>query len=152
MTSELWRYFQDVLRWSFIHRPEPLAAFVRGQAHSLDTAWDDIVYFREQWFLERCEDVLIPDYGASRGLVRHPRESTAQFRQRVVSAYAWHMLGGKVEGLPQILRFYGFEMLKIESLRDFQPSRWAEFQIGLKVPASQTEQEALLKDLDALIW
>ena len=150
--SEFWRYFKEVLRWPLIHTPGPLSALVQGQAHSLDGARDDIVYFREQWFPEQCEEVLIPGFGASRGLVRHPRENAAQFRQRVVNAYAWHMLGGKVEGLPQILKFYGFETLKIESLRDFQPSRWAEFQIGLKVPASQAEQESLLKDLDALVW
>lgn len=152
MASEFWRYFRDVLRWPLIHKPGPLAALVQGQARSLDETRDDIVYFREQWFPEHCEASLIPGYGTSRGLVRHPRENAAQFRQRVIKAYAWHMLGGKIEGLPQILRFYGFESLKIENLREYQPSRWAEFQLGLKTPASQAEQESLLKDLDALIW
>ncbi|WP_165064440.1 phage tail protein [Desulfovibrio sp. ZJ200] len=152
MASEFWRYFRDVLRWPLIHTPGPLSALVRGKAHSLDETRDDILYFRQQWFPEHCEDVLIPGFGTSRGLVRHVRENAAQFRRRVVNAYAWHMLGGKVQGLPQILRFYGFESLKIENLRDYQPSRWAEFQIGLKVPVSQAEQETLLNDLDALIW
>lgn len=184
--SEFWRYFRDILRWPLIHSPGPLSALVQGQAHSLDETRDDIVYFREQWFPEHCEEVLIPGFGTSRGLVRLSfvrrsrgddakrnesvsptlpaqggaraapaggfRESAAQFRSRVVNAWRWHMLGGKVEGLPEILKFYGFESLKIESLRDYQPSRWAEFQIGLKMPSSQKEQETLLNDLDALIW
>lgn len=152
MSSEFWRYFRDILLWPLIHNPGPLSALVQGQAHSLDAARDDIVYFRKQWFPAQSEDSLIPGYGTSRGLIRHPRENAEQFRTRVVNAWNWHILGGKVAGLPEILRFYGFEVLQIESLRDFQPSRWAEFQIGLKIPTSQKEQEALLADLDALIW
>lgn len=152
MPSEFWKYFHDVLRWPLIHKPGPLSALVQGQAHSLDETRDDVVYSREQWFPEHCENVLIPGYGTSRGLVRHPKENAAQFRTRVVNAWNWHMLGGKVEGLPEILRFYGFDAVRIESLREFQPSRWAEFQIGLKMPSGQKEQEALLNDLDALIW
>lgn len=152
MSSEFWRYFHDILRWPLIHNPGPLSALVRGQAASLDETRDDILYFRQQWFPEHCEDALIPGFGTSRGLTRHPRESAEQFRARVVNAWRWHLLGGKVEGLPEILRFYGFDAAQIESLRPFQPSRWAEFQIGLKVPANQAEQDALLADLDALVW
>lgn len=79
-------------------------------------------------------------------------ESAAQFRSRVINAWKWHLLGGKAEGLPEILRFYGFEILEIENLRSYQPSRWAEFQIGLKIPSDQSEQETLLVSLPALVW
>lgn len=150
--SEFWRYFKDVLRWPLIHRPGALAALVRGKAGFLDTSRDDIVYFRKQWFPEFCEDGLVPSFGNSRGLVRHPKENAEQFRQRVVHAFAWHLLGGKVEGLPQILKFYGFDIGEIVNMRDYSPERWAEFQIGLKTPASQKEQQAILDDLDMLIW
>lgn len=152
MASEFWRYFREILRWPLIHKPGPLAALVQGQARSLDETRDDIVYFREQWFPEHCEASFIPGYGTSRGLVRHPKESAEQFRTRVVNAWRWHLLGGKVEGLPEILKFYGFDVPTIDSLRAFQPSRWAEFQLGLKTPVTQEEQQALLEGLDTLIW
>lgn len=150
--SEFWRYFHDRLAWPLIHAPGPLAGLVRGLALSLDSARDDSVYFRRQWFPELCEAELVPDFGKSRGLVRHPKESAEAFRSRVVNAWRWHQLGGRTEGLPEILRFYGFEALRLESLRRYQPSRWAEFQIGLKTPATQAEQDALLADLDTLLW
>lgn len=150
--SEFWRYFHDRLAWPLIHAPGPLAGLVRGLALSLDSARDDSVYFRHQWFPKLCEAELVPDFGKSRGLVRHPKENAEAFRSRVVNAWRWHQLGGRTEGLPEILKFYGFEALRLESLRRYQPSRWAEFQIGLKTPATQAEQDALLADLDTLLW
>lgn len=152
MASEFWRYFRETLRWPLIHAPGPLAALVKGLAASLDETRDDILYFRRQWLPAHCEDALIPGYGTSRGLVRHPKESAGQFRARVVNAWRWHLLGGKVQGLPEILKFYGFDVPIIQSLRPFQPSRWAEFQLGLKTPVTQVEQQALLEGLDTLIW
>ena len=110
------------------------------------------MYFRRQWFPELCEADLVPDFGTGRGLVRHPKETAEQFRARVVGAFRWHRLGGKTEGLPEILKFYGFDALTVENLRIFQPSRWAEFQLGLRTPATQAEQDALLADLDTLLW
>ncbi len=149
--SEFWKYFHDRLAWPLIHAPGPLQGLARGAAHALDSARDDIVYFRRQWFPELCEAALVPGFGASRGLVRHPKETAEQFRARVVGAFRWHRLGGKTPGLPQILEFYGFSALSADSLRRFQPSRWAEFQIGLATPVTQEEQDALLADLDTLI-
>ena len=150
--SEFWKYFRDTLAWPLIHTPGPLSSVVRGAALALDRVRDDVVFFRRQWFPALCEPELVADHGQSRGLVRHPKETPDQFRARVVNAYRWHLLGGKTEGLPEILNFYGFNTLTIENLRRYQPSRWAEFQVGLKTPATQEAQEALLADLDALIW
>lgn len=152
MTSEFWRYFRETLRWPLIHAPGPLAALVKGLAVSLDEIRDDILYFRQQWFPARCEDALVPGYGTSRGLVRHPKESAAQFRARVVNAWRWHLLGGKVEGLPEILRFYGFEVLAVENMRQFAPTRWAEFMVRLKTPESDIGQAEQVADIKTLIW
>lgn len=150
--SEFWKYFHDRLAWPLIHAPGPLSGLVRGMALALDSARDDIVYFRRQWFPELCEAGLVPDFGAGRGLVRHPKETAEQFRARVVNAFRWHRLGGKTGGLPEILRFYGFETVRIDNMRQWQPGHWAEFQIGLATPATQAEQQALLADLDTLLW
>ena len=150
--SEFWKYFHDVLAWPLIHAPGPLQAVVNGAALAMDTVRDDIVYFRHQWFPSSCEPELVADHGKSRGLVRHAKETPEQFRQRVVHAYAWHLLAGKTEGVPQILRFYGFDALRIDNLRQWQPSRWAEFQLGLATPTTQADQKLLLDDLEVLIW
>lgn len=152
MNSRFWRYFHDKLNWLPIHSPGPLSAIIKGLAHHLDESREDILYLRNQWHPAKCELEAVLGFGQSRNIIRHEKESPEQFRKRVVNAWNWHLLGGKTEGLPQILKFYGFDCLRIETLRDFQPSRWAEFQLGLKIPASQTEQQLLLDSLDTLIW
>lgn len=152
MASRFWKYFHDKLNWMPIHRPGPLAAIARGLAHEMDDSRADILWLREQWHPARCERESVLGYGLSRGLQRHPRETDEQWRNRVVHAYAWHMLGGKVEGLPKILKFYGFDVPQIINMRQFLPSRWAEFQLVLNTPATQEQQEQLLADLDMLIW
>ena len=150
--SAFWRYFRDTLAWPLIHRPGVLQSLVKGLGQSLDGVREDALYFRKQWFPALCEGKLVPAHGTSRGLTRHPKESAEQFRTRVVQAYRWHLLGGRTLGLPEILRFYGFDSLAVENLRNFQPSRWAEFQVRLKTPTSHDELNNLLADLDVLIW
>ena len=150
--SEFWKYFRDTLAWPLIHAPGPLQAVTQGVALALDNVRDDVVFLRRQWFPALCEPELVADHGVSRGLVRHTKETPEQYRARVVNAYRWHMLGGKTEGLPEILKFYGFDALTVDNLRRYQPSRWAEFQVGLKTPATQAEQAALVADLATLVW
>ena len=150
--SPFWRYFRDTLRLGLIDKPGPLQALGKGLAFSLDTVRDDAVFLRAQWFPQLCEPELVPAFGESRGLARHHTETPEQFRRRVINAYAWHMLGGKQEGLPQILEFYGYTVAEIENLRTYQPSRWAEFQVGLHTPATPTGQNAILADLQTLVW
>ncbi len=150
--SRFWKYFHDRLNWLPIHRPGPLSSIAKGLARHLDEARKDIIWLREQWHPAICEPEAVPGFGRSRGVLRHSRESDAQFRQRVVKAYAWHLLGGKVEGLPQILEFYGLEAPEIVSMRKILPSRWATFQLAFKTPSTQKEQEDLLANLDSIIW
>ena len=150
--SEFWKYFHDVLRWPLIHSPGPLQALAHGLALCMDTATEDEVYLRRQFFPTLCETAMVAEHGQSRGIIRHATETPEQYRSRVARAYAWHKLGGKTLGLPEILRFYGFDALRIDSLRQWTPSRWAEFQVGLTTPATQAEQAELLAALDTLVW
>jgi hypothetical protein len=135
-----------------IDAPGPLQALAKGLAHRLDAVREDAVFLRAQWFPALCDPELVPAHGTSRGLTRHHTESPEQFRQRVINAYAWHLLGGKQEGLPEILRFYGYSIAGIKNLRKYQPSRWAEFQVGLINPATLADQNAILADLETLVW
>ena len=152
MASPFWTYFHDKLRWALIDAPGPLAAVIKGLAHRLDLVREDALFLRDQGFAQRCEPELVPIHGYSRGLARHHKETPEQFRQRVINAYAWHMLGGKQEGLPQILKFYGFDIAEIENLRKYQSSRWAEFQIGLPSGDSVEGLTALISELEMLVW
>lgn len=152
MASPFWTYFNDKLRWALINVPGPVAAVIKGLAHRFDLVRDDALFLRDQGFPQRCETDLVPLHGDARGITRHHTETLEQFRQRVINAYAWHMLGGKWEGLPQILKFYGFEITEVENMRKYQPSRWAEFQVGLPSGASVEEQSAILEGLEMLVW
>jgi hypothetical protein len=152
MASPFWTYFHERLRFGLIDAPGPLQALTKGLAHRLDTVREDAVFLRAQWFAQLCEPELVPAFGLSRGLARHHTETPEQFRQRVINAYAWHMLGGKQEGLPEILRFYGYSVAEIENLRRYQPSRWAEFQVGLVNPEALADQNAILAGLETLVW
>lgn len=152
----MWRYFLDVLGWGPIQTPGPLQALTRGAARSMDQTREDMLYLRDQWFPARCEESMVPEHGESRGIIRHVgrhvTETPEQYRARVVHAYAWHMLGGKAQGLPQILRFYGFDVEAIENMRQFSPTRWAEFMVRLRTPDTYADQEAQLTSLKTLIW
>lgn len=152
MASPFWTYFYDKLRWGLIAEPGPVQAVIKGLAHRLDGVRDDAVFMRAQWFPQLCELELVPEHGYARGLVRHHTETPDQYRRRVINAYAWHMLGGKQAGVPAILSFYGCDIAELESLRKYQSSRWAEFQIGLHNPQSLAEQNAILANLETLVW
>lgn len=150
MASPFWTYFADKLHWPQAFAPGPLQALVRGLAHHLDTTRDDMPYLRQQFFPSLCESDLVPEHGLSRSLVRHPRETPEQFRQRVVHAYGWHMLGGKRLGLPEILQFYGFDIVSIDNRREWAPSHWAEFEIQLKSP--ERNSDIPHRDFAQLVW
>ncbi|MFI3271950.1 MAG: phage tail protein [Pseudomonadota bacterium] len=150
--SELWKYFSKILRLPWLYHKGPLQGIAQGLAHIMDQSQRDIVYLREQFFPQLCEKDMVALHGTSRGLVRHQTESDDAFRARVAHAYAWHMLGGKVEGLSQILAFYGFPTKSIHSLKDFTPSRWAEFEVQLSNSVLQNNLSMGSESLDFLVW
>lgn len=152
MASPFWSYFADKLHWPQAFTPGPLQAVVRGLAHHLETTREDMPYLRQQFFPGLCEDDLVPEHGLSRSLVRHPRETPEQFRQRVVDTYRWHMLGGKALGLPEILKFYGFDIVRIENMRDSNPAQWAEFGIELDVPSAGAGYADIVAMLEEFVW
>lgn len=147
-----WAYFADTLHWPLAHVPGPLQALLRGLGAHMDTSRDDMAYVRAQFFPSLCEGGILPLHGDSRGIIRHQSETDAQFRARVSHAWRWHMLGGKTLGLPEILAFYGYPVARIENTADTIPARWAEFQLELREPASQIEQDLILHQMDTLLW
>jgi P2-related tail formation protein len=127
MARVFWPYFRDVLRWPLIFRPGPLAALVEGIARVFDDVREDILWLRDQLNPATCEADGVDDLASGRGIERHPLETAAQFRNRAVTAYAWHRQAGKVRGMSRILEHYGYPGCSIRNMRDDDPERWAEF-------------------------
>lgn len=145
-----WPYFRDTLAWPLIRRAGALACLVEGFARSLDQAKADILWLRDQFHPLTCEEAFVGRLAAARGIARHPLESDAQFRARVVKAYAWQLQGGGQDGLPSILLAYGYPGCTVESLREEDPERWAEFRVV--APVSQLGQGFSSRDSELLDW
>jgi len=129
-----WTYFKDVLGWNLLHHGGPLAALAQGLAESLDAARGDVFWLRDQLHPATCEDAFVAKHGKSRGLARHPLETGAQYRRRVVKAWAWQRLGSKSAGLPQVLAHYGYPDCRVRNMRGQDQQRWAEFTVRAGVP------------------
>ena len=97
MASPFWQYFHDKLNWPAIFRPGPVSALVKGLALYMDDVREDILWLRHQWNPATADDELIAAYGASRGILRTRYDTDESYRLRVVNAFAWHKLGGKVQ-------------------------------------------------------
>ena len=135
-------YFQKTLRWLPIAKPGPLAALVLGAAKVLDSVRAPVLWLRDQFLPRSCEDDLLPDHAAARGVPLWPEETNGQLRQRIETAWAWHRLGGLNVGLPEILSYYGYPGTQIVNLRYEDLARWAEFMVELFPPlGGYTEQE-----------
>ncbi len=137
MGSPFWTYIHDRLRWLWIFRPGPLSALVRGIAMYFDGVREDIIWTRNQYIASLAVKELIDGYAQSRAVPRTRYDSDEQHRTRVVRAYAWHHLGGKVTGLPQILAEYGYPDSEIWNCRETDPKRWAHFELHLLTPSHQ---------------
>lgn len=141
-----WQYFRDTLALPLIRRQGALAGIAEGGAGALDSARDHVLWLRDQYAPGKCEAEHVANFAVARGIKRHRLETDTQFRARVVRAYAWQLLGGKQSGLPQILAHYGYTA-KVESLREEDPARWAEFRVSLDVPEGLAAE-----DYELLNW
>lgn len=118
MASPFWQYFHDKLNWPAIFRPGPVSALAKGLALYMDDVREDILWLRRQWNPATADDERIAAYGASRGILRTRYDTDESYRLRVVNAFAWHKLGGKVQGLVRILAENGFAGAVIVPVND----------------------------------
>ena len=140
MASPFWEYFHERLHWPPIFSPGPLAALLKGLALHMDGVRDDILWLRRQWNPATADDDMIAGYGGSRGILRTSYDTDESYRLRVVSAFAWHKLGGKVRGVTRILAENGFSGARI--LPSLHPDRWAHFRLWLDVTDIPVDQQA----------
>ena len=130
MKSPFWSYFHDKLNWLPIFRPGPVSAIMKGLALHMDEVRQDILWLREQWNPATCELWLLERYGASRGIFRNSFDTDESYRKRVIHAYIWHKLGGKVRGMEQIYAESGYDALVSSSP---YPELWAHFRVRIAV-------------------
>ncbi len=143
-----WTWVRDVLRWPLIRRPGVLACLAEGVSRAADDVLQDIYWLRDQFNPATCEPEHLDQHGAARGLSRHPRESTEQWRRRVCAAMAWHKLAGRASGIPRILEHYGYSgAVMVNLAAEGQPERWAHFRCEF-TPASQMTET----DWDLVRW
>lgn len=132
--SVFWRYCRDRLALPFITQVGALAALVHGICRYADDAAKDMRWLQAQFLPPKADDALILVYGESRGVERTRFDSDRQFRMRVERAFAWHRLGSKTFGMPQILQEYGFGSCKIVNCREQNLDLYAHFEIRLLKP------------------
>ena len=130
MASRFWQYFHDRLNWPPIFSPGPLSALVKGLALYMDDVREDILWLRRQWTPVTSEEDMIVGYGESRGVPRTRIDTDDLYRQRVISAYIWHMLGGKVRGVERIYLENAFIATILPASL---PELWAHFRVRLDV-------------------
>lgn len=145
--SPFWTYFKDRLRFALIAFPGPIAALIHGLARYLDKVRQDVYWVRDQFVPPTSEDQHIPLHGESRSVGRIKYDTDTQYRLRVEEAALWHGLGGKVLGVPEILKLYGFGSARIDNVRLENPDLWAHFDVSLIRPPKEFSQG----DVDAVI-
>lgn len=136
-----WQYFKYYLAFPFIQQKNALTVIVKGLALTMDNVRNDILAMRDQFVVPKADGSLISNYGLSRGIPRIRFDNDKQYRTRVEKALAWHKLGGKNQGLVQILAEYGYPNGEIENLRHTDPARWATFNVNLLDPGESLDQE-----------
>ena len=145
--SPFWRYFKDGLSFGLIAAPGALAVLVHGLARHLDAVRQDVYWLRDQFAPPTAEDAHVPLHGQARAVPRTRFDDARRYRRRVERAHAWHRLGGKDQGLPEILAEYGFGGGEIRNCRLDDPNLWAHFDINLLHPP----RDFAAADVDAVL-
>ena len=130
MASPFWQDFHDRLNWPAIFRPGPVSALAKGLALYMDDVREDILWLRRQWSPATADDDMIARYGESRGMVRWRFDTDESYRRRVINAFAWHKLGGKLRGLERI---FAENLYLAQVLPSSDPALWAHFRLSLNV-------------------
>jgi len=133
--SIFYNYFKNILRWPPLSSGVgAIAVIVAGIARSFDSARENILWLREQFHPATAEDEYIKAFGESRGIFQFPTEKFEPYKKRVIAAYNWQYKGGKEQGLPEILAYYGYRAQPPINMRTVDEKRWAEFAMSVILP------------------
>ncbi len=134
-----WRYLRDTLAWPQIAEPGQLACLLHGIAAYNDKILQDIARLRRQFIPPQADDEFLVWYGESRGITRWRADTDESYRRRVLNAFAWHTLGGKVRGMEQIFAENEF-IARVLPAND--PALWAHFRLELDVTSGGFDEQA----------
>lgn len=134
-----WSYLRDALRWPQIAEPGQLACLLHGMAAYNDKLLQDIAWLRRQFIPPLAEDDFLVWFGESRGITRWQADTDETWRRRVLSAFAWHRLGGKVRGMERIFAENEF-LAQVLPAND--PALWAHFRLELDVTSGGFDSQA----------
>lgn len=141
-----WEYFYEYLALPFLQEKGALAVLMEGYSRYLDAIQQDILWVRNQYLVPLADNSLISAYGESRNIPRTRYDTDTKYRTRVEKAFLWHKLGGKEQGLPEILSEYGYPGSKIKNIGLEKPELWAHLDINLLQAREGWGQE----DIDAV--
>lgn len=132
MNKRYWKYFLNTLRYPEIQHGGALALLAEAEGGELDRLYDSGLKLRDQFLPALAEKESVQLHGRARGLPRHFLENDAQYRTRVLKAWAWQHLAGRHWGLHKIFAEYGFSKIRLTNLSGVH---WAEFDLDIESPA-----------------
>lgn len=122
--SWLWSLVPRGFRASSESDPET-DAWLGWLAQMFATATDAAIAARRAWFPETCADDELALHGRRRGIPRHPGESAAVYRARLVDAWALKSEAGTVPGVERAIRLLGYPTATVyECYRDGAVARY----------------------------
>ncbi|WP_321495641.1 phage tail protein [uncultured Desulfobacter sp.] len=126
-----WDYFTKKLQFLPILKAGAAQVLAQGGAGMLDEARSAVLWLRDQFLPELCDDSQLDSWAQSRGITRQAYETDEQYEEKVRFAWAWHLIGGREEALERILEEAAgiTDDFEIINMRDLDEERWAEFRI-----------------------
>ncbi|MGE4319616.1 MAG: phage tail protein [Deferribacterales bacterium] len=124
--SKFYQYFSQTLRFPFLRAGSAFLSLVKGIAVVLDEMLEKLNWVRDQFVPSKCETQYLRHFADSRSIKRYSFETDEQYRGRICAAYVFFAQAGKDAGVQAIFALYGLPAT-IESLRDTDEERWAEF-------------------------
>lgn len=136
------------------HRDDETKTEIRRYVETLsrryDTAQQDIIRARDNWFPQLMDARLLDLKGYERGkLIRWAGESDEEFRLRVANAFDWFALGGTAAGMKKILQLLGYKDVEVEER--VTEEQWAEFAVVATLPSGDMHIQENIERIQRII-
>lgn len=106
--------------------------FFKIMAELFDDCVDDILKLREELSLITCSDSMLDVFGQDYDLPKLNGENTENYRKRLIWKKKTAQLGGTKKGVQEVLSSLGYGQSELSLVKEFDPSKWAEFYVILR--------------------